>query len=249
VLLSTPTFLANYARFAHAYDFRSVRYVIAGAEKLTEPVRKTWSEKFGLRILEGYGATECAPVIAVNTPQANRADTVGQLLPGIEHVLTPVSGIDGGGRLQVKGPNVMVGYLLYSQPGKIVDASAKQGCGWYDTGDIVDVDPEGFVSIKGRVKRFAKIAGEMVSLEHAENLAFAASPAAMHAATVKPDAAKGEALVLFTTDASLTVEHLRQAADKTGTTLLAVPRDLRLVDSVPLLGTGKVDYVRLKTMV
>jgi acyl-[acyl-carrier-protein]-phospholipid O-acyltransferase/long-chain-fatty-acid--[acyl-carrier-protein] ligase len=247
-LFGTNTFLSYYARFAHPYDFFRLRYVVAGAEKLSDTVRNTWFDKFGIRIYEGYGATETAPVLAVNTPMAYRPKTVGQFLPGIEHQLVPVPGIPHGGQLHVRGANLMSGYLRSSAPGVLEAPSSSVGTGWYDTGDVVSVDEDGFVHIEGRVKRFAKIAGEMISLESVERLAQTAAPDALHAASSRLDESRGEALVLFTTDPSLTRDRLLAAAQTLGLPELAVPRLIRLIDELPLLPTGKVDYVQLKTM-
>lgn len=247
VLFGTSTFLSNYGKYAHPYDFGRLRYVIAGAEKLSEDVRKLWIEKFGIRILEGYGVTECAPVVAVNVPMACRIGSVGQLLPGIEYELESVPGIENGGALHVKGPNVMMGYFLFDLPGTIQQQQSK-GEGWYSTGDIVERDDDGFIHIRGRLKRFAKIAGEMVSLEVVEKNATTAAPGFAHAASTRADAAKGEALVLFTTAPELLRDQLLAAAKAAGSPELSVPRIIRHIESIPLLGSGKTDYVALKRM-
>jgi acyl-[acyl-carrier-protein]-phospholipid O-acyltransferase/long-chain-fatty-acid--[acyl-carrier-protein] ligase len=244
VLFGTSTFLGNYAKFANPYDFYKLRYVVAGAEKLNEEVRSVYVEKFGIRILEGYGATECAPVLAVNTPMVNRVGSVGTLIPGLKAKLEAVPGITDGALLSVRGPNVMLGYYLYDNPG-IIEATTD---GWHSTGDIVHIDEDGFLFIKGRVKRFAKIAGEMVSLETVESIANHASPAHQHAASTQNDAARGENIVLFTTDSALNRDALSTSAKTLGYPELAVAKKLIVIETLPLLGTGKTDYVSLKAM-
>lgn len=248
VLFGTNTFLNNYAKNAHPYDFYKMRYVVAGAEKLSDQVRNLWFEKFGIRIFEGYGATETAPVIAVNTQMAFRSGTVGQLLPGIQHTVVPVAGIEHGGVLHVKGANVMSGYLRSSNPGVLEKPSSDAGDGWYDTGDIVSIDSDGYVRIQGRVKRFAKVAGEMISLESVEKLALLCSPTHAHAASSQPDESRGETVVIFTTDASLKRDALQQTARENGYPEIAVPRKIVSLSAIPVLGTGKTDYVTLKRL-
>ncbi|MDB2550496.1 AMP-binding protein, partial [Rickettsiales bacterium] len=245
IMFGTNTFLSNYARFAHAYDFYSIRYVFAGAEKLDEETRKLWSEKFGVRIFEGYGATETAPALSTNTPMHNKPGTVGRLMPGIEYRLEEVPGIDDGQRLFVKGPNVMEGYLLSDNPGKIIPTQD----GWYDTGDIVYIDGEGYVSIRGRAKRFAKIGGEMVSLTAVETYLNKLWPDNMHAVIAVSDKKKGEQLVLVTTKKDAIRSDISSFAKNNGISELSVPREIKVVDELPLLGTGKIDYVGLNKLV
>jgi len=244
VFFATNTFLANYAKFAHPYDFYKLRIVVAGAEKLNEEVRQTYQEKFGIRILEAYGTTECAPGLSINTPMANLNGSVGQFLPGMQHKLEAVPGIEDGGLLYVKGENVMLGYYMYDEPGILKPPED----GWYNTGDIVKVDLQGFIHIKGRVKRFAKIAGEMVSLEVVEQIANTAAPEFHHAASTQACPQRGEAIILFTTDKALKREDLQLVGKNLKLPELAVARKIVQVEEIPILGTGKTDYVTLKKM-
>lgn len=239
ILFGTDTFLSGYARVAHPYDFHRVRLIMAGAEAVKDRTRQTYSDKFGVRILEGYGVTETAPVLAMNTPLANRAGTVGRLSPLMQARLEPVPGIEEGGRLFVRGPNVMLGYYRAENPG-VLEAPAG---GWHDTGDIVTIDADGFIRIKGRAKRFAKIAGEMVSLSAIEAMAAELWPAALSIVVSVPDARKGERLVLITQEKSATREALSRQAKLKGASELSVPAEIMIVDHVPLLGSGKPDYV------
>jgi acyl-[acyl-carrier-protein]-phospholipid O-acyltransferase/long-chain-fatty-acid--[acyl-carrier-protein] ligase len=244
ILFGTDTFLNGYARVAHPYDFHSVRLILAGAEAVKKRTRDIYMERFGVRILEGYGVTETAPVLAINTPLANKEGTVGRLSPLMEARLEPVPGIDEGGRLWVKGPNVMLGYLRAENPGVLEPVAD----GWYDTGDIVEIDDQGFITIKGRAKRFAKVAGEMVSLAAVEALAAELSPATLSVVVAVPDLRKGERLILVTPDKNLTRQKFQQYAGAKGATELMVPADV-ITATVPVLGSGKADYVAATALV
>lgn len=239
ILFGTDTFLNGYARTAHPYDFARVRLILAGAEAVKDRTRQIYMEKFGVRILEGYGVTETAPVLAINTPLANKSGTVGRLSPLMEARLEAVPGIEEGGRLYVRGPNVMLGYMRAENPGVLEPPED----GWHDTGDIVHIDAQGFITIKGRAKRFAKIAGEMVSLAAVEALASELWPQATSVVVALADARKGERLVLMTTERDATREAFGRHARANGASDLMVPADLLVVAGVPLLGSGKPDYV------
>ena len=239
IMFGTDTFLSGYARFAHPYDFYCMRYVFAGAEKVKDETRRIWSERFGLRVFEGYGATETAPALTMNTPMHNRPGAVGRLLPGIEHRLESVPGIEKGGRLLVSGPNIMAGYLRIENPGVLEPPDD----GWYDTGDIVSIDEDSYVHIQGRAKRFAKIGGEMISLSAVESVVSALWPGHTHAVVNLPDARKGERLVLVTDFQDARRDALMAYARENGAAELSIPRSILTVATVPLLGTGKMDYV------
>ncbi|MFP5297195.1 MAG: hypothetical protein A2623_08655 [Caulobacterales bacterium RIFCSPHIGHO2_01_FULL_70_19] len=246
ILFATDTFLNQYARVAGPDDFSTLEFVVAGAERVREETHHLFNTRFhGLKLLEGYGATEAAPVVAVNHPDRNRPGTVGQMLPGMEWRLDPVDGIDEGGRLYLRGPNVMKGYLSSDDPDEIEPLKD----GWHDTGDIVSVDEEGYVCILGRAKRFAKIGGEMVSLTAVEGLASAVWPDARHAVVAVADSRKGEKLVLVTDRGDAEVARLAEWAREHGAPELAVPKKIVRVGEVPVLGTGKTDYVAIQQMV
>jgi acyl-[acyl-carrier-protein]-phospholipid O-acyltransferase/long-chain-fatty-acid--[acyl-carrier-protein] ligase len=248
VFISTNTFLNGYARKAHPYDFRSLRYLFCAAEKLQEATALAWSQKYGVRILEGYGATECAPCVSVNTPLEPRYGSVGRLLPGMDYELEPVEGVEDGQRLFVHGPNVMKGYLH-------AEANAKFQAlgGWYDTGDIVSVDAEGYLHILGRMKRFAKVSGEMVSLSAVEDALAGAFPQyglrCQVAIITHPDAEKGEALIAVTNEPKLTLDEIRDAIKAKGLTNLSTPREIKVVKEIPKLGTGKVNHRELQALI
>jgi acyl-[acyl-carrier-protein]-phospholipid O-acyltransferase/long-chain-fatty-acid--[acyl-carrier-protein] ligase len=246
ILFATDTFLNQYARVAGPDDFSTLEFVVAGAERVRDETHHLFNTRFhGLKLLEGYGATEAAPVVAVNHPDRNRPGTVGQMLPGMEWRLDPVDGIDEGGRLYLRGPNVMKGYLSSDDPDEIEPLKD----GWHDTGDIVSVDEEGYVCILGRAKRFAKIGGEMVSLTAVEGLASAVWPDARHAVVAVADSRKGEKLVLVTDRGDAEVARLAEWAREHGAPELAVPKKIVRVGEVPVLGTGKTDYVAIQQMV
>jgi acyl-[acyl-carrier-protein]-phospholipid O-acyltransferase / long-chain-fatty-acid--[acyl-carrier-protein] ligase len=238
IMFGTDTFLTGYARKGNALDFQSLRYIFAGAEKVRPETRAAYMAHFKKPIFEGYGVTETAPVLALSTWSQSREGSVGRLLPGIEARIEPVEGIAEGGRLFVRGPNVMLGYLRVDAPGVLEPPPD----GWYDTGDIVTIDADGFVAIKGRAKRFAKIGGEMVSLAAAEGLAAGVWPEEVHAVVAVPDARKGEKLLLVTTRQGAEIRALLAAARERGVAEIQVPRDVMVVDKMPLLGAGKIDY-------
>jgi acyl-[acyl-carrier-protein]-phospholipid O-acyltransferase / long-chain-fatty-acid--[acyl-carrier-protein] ligase len=245
VFFGTNTFLNGYARKAHPFDFRSLRYLFAGAEKIQEATAALWMRKFGVRILEGYGATECSPCLSANLPMRPRQGSAGQFLPGIEHKLEPVEGVTEGGRLFVRGPNVMRGYLNAEADHKFQALG-----GWYDTGDIVRFDADGYLFILGRLKRFAKISGEMVSLAAVEDALAGAFPQYglrfAVAVVARPDASRGEKLIAVTNEPRLSLEEARAAIQARGLSNLAVPREVRVLHDLPRLGTGKVNHRELE---
>jgi acyl-[acyl-carrier-protein]-phospholipid O-acyltransferase/long-chain-fatty-acid--[acyl-carrier-protein] ligase len=246
LLFATDTFLNQWARVASPDDFRTLQFVVAGAERVRDETHHLFNTKFGgVKLLEGYGATEAAPVVAVNHPDRNRPGSVGQLLPGMEARVEKVEGITEGGRLFLRGPNVMAGYMSPDDPDRIEPLPD----GWHDTGDIVEIDEEGYIAILGRVKRFAKIGGEMVSLSAVEGLVAAVYPEARHAVVAVADSKKGEKLVLVTDRGDADVSRLAEWAREHGAPELAIPKKIVRVTDLPVLGTGKTDYVAIQSLV
>jgi acyl-[acyl-carrier-protein]-phospholipid O-acyltransferase/long-chain-fatty-acid--[acyl-carrier-protein] ligase len=244
ILLSTDTFISQYARAGDQGDLNSLRLAVCGAERLRDETRALLKKKYAIDLLEGYGVTEAAPVIAANQPEKNRPGTVGRMMAGMQAKLEPVEGIPGAGRLFVRGPNVMLGYIRADKPGVIQPLKD----GWHDTGDVVSIDEEGCIAIKGRLKRFAKIGGEIVSLAVVESIASALWPDHSHAAIAVPDPRKGEQIMLITTNKDANRHDLVGWAHNHGVADLAVPRQIMMVEEVPVLGTGKTDYVAVEKM-
>lgn len=241
VLFATDTFLQQYMRASGDGGLSSLRIAVCGAERVRDETRKTADERFAFEVLEGYGVTECAPVLAANQPGDIRAGTIGKMLPGIEIKLKPVEGLENAGALWVRGPNVMSGYISPDNPGQIIPLEG----GWHDTGDVVSVDDDGYFVIRGRIKRFAKIGGEMVSLTVVENCAAAVWPDYMHASAITPDPKKGEQIILVTDHQEAKRQDLLTWAQSHGVPEISVPKKIITVDSLPVLGTGKLDYVAI----
>lgn len=245
IMFGTDTFLTGYARAADRHDFSSVRYIFAGAEKVKPETLRYWSETFGVKIYEGYGATEAAPVISLNCPLASSLGSVGMILPFMESRIVPVDGIAEGGRLQLRGPNIMLGYINADKPGALNPPVN----GWHDTGDIVTMDDDGFITIAGRAKRFAKIAGEMVSLTAVEGVAASIWPELLNAAVTRKCPRKGEQIVLFSE-----AEHAEKRAfikkiHESGHSDLLVPHTVYSGAKIPILPSGKIDYVSLEQQI
>ncbi len=254
IMLATPTFLRLYMRLCSPGQLGSVRLLLAGAEKLPEKLAVAFQEQFGLRPLEGYGTTECAPVISVGVPDyrapgffqpGSRPGHVGQPLPGVAvRVVDPDSfePLPAGtpGMLLVKGPNVMRGYL-----GRDDLTRKALRNGWYVTGDIGLVSEDGFVKITDRLSRFSKIGGEMVPHGRVEELLHQAAESEdqVFAVTGIPDEKKGEALAVVHTLDDSRIGPVRARLADLGLPNLQIPRRDRFVrtEQLPLLGSGKLD--------
>jgi acyl-[acyl-carrier-protein]-phospholipid O-acyltransferase / long-chain-fatty-acid--[acyl-carrier-protein] ligase len=250
VLMGTNTFLNGFSKKAHPYDFHTIRYMFCGAEALSDAVFERYAKVYGVRVMSGYGATECSPVISINNAIEHEYGTVGRVLPGIEYKLIPVEGIDskGGsaGRLYVKGKNVMKGYLKND---KANEKYLVEDEGWYDTGDMVEVTEDGFFKIVGRLKRFSKISGEMISLTAVEEALIRGFGDRKEIAVMAlADERKGEKLIIVTNNKEVDTRTAREKLKTQGFSDLACPKDVRFLKEIPKLGTGKVDYVKLKEL-
>ena len=242
-VLGTDTFLYGYGRMANPYDFFSVRFAVVGGEKLKQRTAELWMQKFGVRIFEGYGTTETSPVISVNTPMFYKNGTVGRLLPQIDYRLEKTAGVTNGGRLFIKADNVMMGYIKADKPEILQKADE-----WYDTGDIVEIDEDGFLHINGRAKRFAKIGGEMVSLTAVEQVIDEIYTDAKQGVIAVADDKKGEKLVLITNAEKADIHDMQKHFRTQGLSELWIPKEVIYMKTPPLLGSGKFDYITAAQM-
>lgn len=246
IMMATDTFFRGYAKIAHPMDFHNVRFMYGGAEAIKPDTRNMFVERFGLRVMEAYGSTECSPVVTANNRIFNRFGSIGKLLPKIQYKIEPVPGIDKGGELCVKGPNVMMGYIMPDNPGVLVPLKD----GWYHTGDVVDIDEIGFVYIKDRIKRFAKIGGEMVSLNAVHEMVVKACESMgtdfSYGVVAVPHESKGEQIVLVTNNKKVTQDLLHTYIRNNGMSELYLPRLILYHETLPMFATGKADNVTLK---
>ena len=242
ILVGTDTFAAAWGRVAKKEDFENLTLVVLGAERIKAATYKLWKDKFDISLMEGYGVTECAPAIAANSPDMHREGTVGRMMPGMQYRIEPIPGLDKGGRLHVKGPNIMRGYMRYDAPGLLEPPTA----GWHDTGDIVEIDADGFITILGRARRFAKIGGEMISLAAVEKNISSVWPDDDHAVVAIDHETKGEALLLITTRTSFERKELVRWAKINGVSELTMPKKSIVVEALPVMGTGKIDYIAIQ---
>lgn len=262
ILVATPTFLRSYMRRCTPEEFATLDMVVAGAERLPSELCDQFEEKFGVRPVEGYGATETSPIVSVNVPAARDKDdfqidrkegTVGRPIPNVACRVTDVDsgellGVNQPGMLWVKGPNVMKGYL--DEPEKTAEVLVD---GWYNTGDVALIDEDGFIRITGRLSRFSKIGGEMVPHVRIEELLTRLvdvdgdgnpdNDQPTIAVTAVPDPKKGERLIVLHTQIPHTAEQLREGLMQAGLPNIFIPShdSFRQVEQLPLLGSGKLD--------
>ena len=248
IMFGTDTFFRGYGRIAHPFDFHNIRFMFGGAEAVKPDTRNIWMERLGIRVLEAYGATECSPVVSANNRIFNRFGSIGKLLPAIEYKIEPVPGIEKGGELVVRGPNIMMGYILPDNPGVLVPLEG----GWYHTGDVVEIDEVGFVYIRDRIKRFAKIGGEMVSLNAVHEMvckAYETDGEFQYGVVAIPHESKGEQIVLATNNRNVSQDGLHAYIRANAMSELFLPRIILYMEKLPVFATGKADNVTLKKIV
>ncbi|MDR1657202.1 MAG: AMP-binding protein [Deltaproteobacteria bacterium] len=239
-IVASDTFANAWAKEAHQADFGTIKFFLAGSEQIKAKTHELFLREFGVRILEGYGVSEAAPAIFLNSLYYYRCGSCGVKVPGLELMIEPVEGVAQGGILKVKGPNIMSGYLFSDRPGVLVPPKD----GWHDTGDIVEIDPDGFGYIRGRFKRFAKIAGEMISLVTIEDVVNKLWPGQPQAVVAVEDQRRGERLVLVTEEQSPDLEKLREAIRAEGLPDFYSPRHF-LCLKIPLYPVGKINMPKL----
>lgn len=248
LMVGTPSFFWGYLRKSEPGDFDSLRIALVGADKCTDALREAFKEKHGITLFEGYGATECAPVISANSADHNRPGSVGKPIPGvlvrIEHYETGEEcGPGEDGRILVKGDNVMIGYF-----DDFEQTSLHIRRGWYDTGDMGNIDSDGYLWHVGRIKRFVKIGGEMISLVKIESVLEKILPEEVQCCVVEvPDSTKGAKIVAVITeqiDEKATLKKLAEQLPK-----LAIPKQFLVIKDLPKMGSGKIDFRRITEMV
>ncbi len=248
MLVGTPSFLWGYLRRSEPGDFRSIRLAVCGADKCPDSLREGFLEKHGITLLEGYGTTETSPVISVNTPDANKPGSVGRVIPGVQ---IRIEDYETGeecppgkvGRILVKGDLVMKGYL-----DDLEETSLRLRKGWYDTGDMGYLDEEGFLWHAGRLKRFVKIGGEMVSLVRVENVIERYLPSDVECCVVElPDPIKGARIVVAVTKPINEKEILKKIANELPN--IALPRHFIVIEDLPKMGSGKIDFRKTTELV
>ncbi len=234
VFFSTDTFLKKYLPYVSKSTFLNIRYLIAGAEKVDETTHEKY-QSFNIKIFEGYGVTEASPAISVNTSENYKIGSVGKILPGIDYKIEKIEGYENGGLLYIKGDNVIDRYF-----------GMNEKFDWYNTGDVAYVDKEGYLFILGRLKRFAKIAGEMISLGLVEDFPKKLWPENSSIVCSIKDEQKGESLMLITDKIDANLKNLADFIKGSGLSNLYIPKKIKIIEEFPILGSGKIDYRKLQ---
>ncbi len=248
LVVATPTFLHGYLKKSSPDDFASVKYLMAGADKLTSQIRDEYLRKHRIEIMEGYGATETSPVVAVNTPHATRFGSVGKPIPGVQVRIVDretdeILGPGKVGKVLVKGDNVMLGYYA-----DLEETSVRIRNGWYDTGDMGMIDDDGYLWHKGRLKRFVKIGGEMISLVYVESEMEKLLPEGTLCCVVEvPNPSKGAEIVVALTTQEVVAKDIQKQLKKILPSI-AMPKEFYVMDNLPMMGSGKVNFREVETI-